>query len=485
MPTDQALLNDANSLASGMHPPFSPTFCPGCFVVFTDNITFDSDATLQLLQTKSHSFWDKLIAFVCADWTPVLHASVARLLLHSFVHCHRCIPRRTRVTREALDDFLDPVMDHACMTLQICLVSRIGGQAKGFYSKRGRWPKSADQLFPYGPERTMKSLVDQMSLHPLAVTVITGLVSVHRPLAFPVLIQEETRGRFISAVVDRLAAAAAAAEADSARIGPTIIPAVKDALAHRNLNSCSHILFMLRAVEVGVDSKDSDRLRLTHGREVDLLKPLDALLSLFSDIRSVDQYVVELANRLWHTSSRARRREKLEERRGPLPSYVTWRNSQDEMVFRDPYRALRYYLRMKTWRRGCNLVECEKQVHDRATPALFSRCAKCRVVQYCSRDCQKADWTHVWIPHRDICDMLQELSTFARVEMDSVEFADACRAHCFPLKRVDSLIEWATNGRVNHDYANGATFLLRSLDAELKQFSEEHQTGIPVDPGST
>jgi hypothetical protein len=38
----------------------------------------------------------------------------------------------------------------------------------------------------------------------------------------------------------------------------------------------------------------------------------------------------------------------------------------------------------KTLRRGCHYC-CD-------APGKLSRCSRCRIVQYCSRDCQDADW---------------------------------------------------------------------------------------------
>ncbi|EJD50101.1 hypothetical protein AURDEDRAFT_160643 [Auricularia subglabra TFB-10046 SS5] len=421
----------------------------------------DGGATIQLLQPKSHAFWNQVIAFISAEWTSDRRTSVSVVLRRTYLRCSRCRVPGVGGKIDHTDDYFALVMGVASKALQYCLTNRVGGQTKGFVSKRGRWPTSPQQLFPYGPERTIVSLVDQLDTNPDAELTITVLVSVHRPLALPVLLKAQTRGRLISSVTSRLIAAATAADTDLARIGQPVLSGVKDAVARRHLKSCSSILTLLYYLAFGVDAKPLDAVNIMYHRELELFEPLDALLSLLSEPESAERHVLRVATHLWHALSHSQQQGL--GRAGP-PSYARTSDRLSEEVLKDPYRALKHYLAPKTRHRGCFGPECGKRVHDKTTPGAFSRCAKCRMVQYCSRECQRADWARPQFPHREICDMLRELAACAPMDMGSEDFSAACHARSFPLERVDRLIEWATNGYTSHDYAHGAPFLRRSLE---------------------
>ncbi|EJD34784.1 hypothetical protein AURDEDRAFT_176178 [Auricularia subglabra TFB-10046 SS5] len=135
-----------------------------------------------------------------------------------------------------------------------------------------------------------------------------------------------------------------------------------------------------------------------------------------------------------------------------VPTYAIGMQEEQDATMRDPYRALQHYLLLQAGRGACQGPEC---VHDKGSiPGAFLYCGKCRAVQYCSTECQRADWSNTTHPHRVICNMLAKLFSFARMEMGEAEFADACRDHAFALERVHEIIEWAANGQVANDSAH-------------------------------
>jgi len=77
----------------------------------------------------------------------------------------------------------------------------------------------------------------------------------------------------------------------------------------------------------------------------------------------------------------------------------------------------------KCWARDC-------QRYGQIESVKLMRCARCRVVQYCSRECQRSHWKSVILPHKVVCAALariQDISPFASGDYDAHAFSLACR----------------------------------------------------------
>jgi len=77
----------------------------------------------------------------------------------------------------------------------------------------------------------------------------------------------------------------------------------------------------------------------------------------------------------------------------------------------------------RCWARDC-------QRYGQFESVKLMRCARCRVVQYCSRECQRSHWKSVILPHKVVCATLariQDISPFAIGDNDAQAFSLACR----------------------------------------------------------
>ncbi|KZV94341.1 hypothetical protein EXIGLDRAFT_737098, partial [Exidia glandulosa HHB12029] len=73
---------------------------------------------------------------------------------------------------------------------------------------------------------------------------------------------------------------------------------------------------------------------------------------------------------------------------------------------------------------------------------MLSLCARCTLVQYCSKECQKRDWKREHYPHKEICGILQELSTFMRVDISRPEFKKECEERGLSVESARMVIDW-------------------------------------------
>jgi len=103
----------------------------------------------------------------------------------------------------------------------------------------------------------------------------------------------------------------------------------------------------------------------------------------------------------------------------------------DEKLCGDPYT--RFYAfasagsrESKCWARGC-----QRYGSDEPEGSKLMRCARCRVFQYCSRECQRAHWTDDIRPHKSVCRTLariQDIAPFYQGELDAQAFSASCRS---------------------------------------------------------
>ncbi|EJD37159.1 hypothetical protein AURDEDRAFT_116924 [Auricularia subglabra TFB-10046 SS5] len=458
--TDQALtepiaLRVAQDFADSLTPPLKPTLCPICFIVFYFNLKDDRKLTLAL-QKKQHAFWDALMAFVSADWTAHDDAPVAALLHRIYLRCRRCVPRQPGQAKADLPESLfDSVYGVACQFLGNLLSTCLLVSRKGFSERNGRWPTSADQLFPYGADKTVGALAARLGTNADAAHVLNMLTFIHRPLVGPVLLQDQARVQVMASVISHLDACVSASAAELRAIPAPVPPSVRDAVVRSHLGRCPGFLLMLFTLAFGPGADADERDTLFAGYHAQVFKALDSVLSQLegpSYIGRPGQDEILLARYVWGELP-VRTREQL----GCMatPRYLSDIEREGARVFANPYRVLHNHLREKVnmGRGACARQGCNTHVHDSGTSGGFARCGKCRFVQYCSRDCQKADWKGKPYPHREICDSLQELFSAAQISMTNEQFAAACRERDFPLARVDRLIEWASNGRGFYKYA--------------------------------
>ncbi|EJD35501.1 hypothetical protein AURDEDRAFT_175431 [Auricularia subglabra TFB-10046 SS5] len=447
------------TLAAAFHPVLSPSICPGCLAALCNTMEHTTSG-LYVLQTKCHAFWDASMAFAAADWTAERRDAASEVLRRTGAQCAKCqahsccaAAMRNIVAAESVFDY---VFHLVCAYLRLGTIHGIR-RDKGFISTRGRWPTSADQLFPYGPERTMTSLIAQLSTHSWAEMVLFSLLSLHRPLAFPPLMLPPNRALVISYLVSRFAACVSEFNDDLAKQGQPILPAARAALALRYIRAYELSAGMFHVVCSGPEHQPDAQQQFCRDHELELFFAFDRMVSLLPR-DAIDQarlgWMAYLGTKLWFMLKADAR---YADRAGPDPPvYVRGVMTLDTL--KDPYRALSIYLHSRMANRGCHGPGCGKTVHDKTTPGAFPRCSTCRAVQYCSRECQNTDWRRGAVPHKKVCSILRELSALVSLSPDVsvAEFSAACAKHAFSLEHVDMLISWATDRKCSPNYAGGA-----------------------------
>ncbi|EJD35510.1 hypothetical protein AURDEDRAFT_175441 [Auricularia subglabra TFB-10046 SS5] len=348
----------------------------------------------------------------------------------------------------------------------------------------GGWPRSLEELFPEGTDRTLRSLLNLLEADfPVGATILDRL-SGFRPFVLPFLATPEHRARIIAKLLARARAATSEISSSFAKLRPPVLPAVHDRLTEGHTKPIEHLVQLLLFIFAHADRGVDDGLMFVAGREPELFGVLNALIERIRDPLKTHDPLVRLIGLIWSGSPDT---NWAPTGRPDMPPYI-WETFRRELTKqKDPYIALGSSLLEQTMRRSCHA--CRKPVHEKETSGGFARCANCRAVRYCSRQCQRADWSRPAYPHKDVCGMLRELFAFADMQMSEETFALTCAAHAFPLGHVDRLIEWACNreaapgAKTVSDYARGGRVTIVEVPPtgvvpELDIIVEKHTTII-------
>ncbi|EJD34783.1 hypothetical protein AURDEDRAFT_176177 [Auricularia subglabra TFB-10046 SS5] len=341
MSSEKELLLAAMGVASGLVPPQTPVACPGCVIVYSDQVAKDS-TTAALLQTKCHAFWDALVRFLTYDWSRDQRASVSNTFRRVHLGCQGCNPSRRTLEQCGITSAVFDVVFHA---LSSCLAAALIPEP--FDSKLGRWPTTPEQLFPGGPQRTMGALLALLESGGPAEIVILKLVHDARPLAFPVLLTSENRARLIKTIVSRVSRTVAAIDADIAKLRQPVLPAVRDAIARRHIKPCLPSVLMLSMFAFGPETKQLDKVLLFYQREHELFAPLHQVASQFEQPEKTHEHLTHFTGYLWHAMSSPHRGEV-----GcpEVPTYAIGMQEEQDATMRDPYHALQHYLLLQAGR---------------------------------------------------------------------------------------------------------------------------------------
>ncbi|EJD32877.1 hypothetical protein AURDEDRAFT_178028 [Auricularia subglabra TFB-10046 SS5] len=106
------------------------------------------------------------------------------------------------------------------------------------------------------------------------------------------------------------------------------------------------------------------------------------------------------------------------------------------------------------------------------------RCGSCRLLQYCSRECQRRHWRNALQPHRDVCSTLRDLREHATPEADVRKFRAACVAANIDVRRMAVIYTNLIGDRVIkhydrelwHNLVDQMVLMLEALD----HVSEHH-----------
>ncbi|KZV94758.1 hypothetical protein EXIGLDRAFT_834735 [Exidia glandulosa HHB12029] len=482
--------------------PAAPALCLNCFYAFYGSL---DSAAYDHLSTKCTDFLDALMGFVATDYAlndrDRRMAVSVDMMLYQGRECPKCSTAEvTGLGLSTQEPPFDTFFDFCCRTLATCLAPPMNEsrhskiQKKPF--RRGSWPSTPEQLFPRGAEQTVGHLVQLSSvMYSGPIVLLTAMLLRYRKPVFEQILHPRHNYLLLRRVEPALAEAArVAADALAAFHGnassrPT---SASDRVVVKAIARFDDFPRLLHVILSGVDHEGHDLDRFAFRYEARLYR---AVVSVVEKLHNPGAWEVNLPNVAISLYSSLEAADRLDP-----PKFIETAVMKGKKRAEDPYLNVARHLPLTLARRAC--FGCGKQVHENLNGKAFSKCGRCKAVQYCSKECQRNDWNlKHGQPHKIICDILSEVLTImpleTMVKSRLGDVARAWRAANFPPERVRRLSQWMLGhdgGHVPTAYAEllnqsiGTTPLPHSL-SECKTKDEmlrfiERQSGTRYPPGS-
>ncbi|EJD34844.1 hypothetical protein AURDEDRAFT_117547 [Auricularia subglabra TFB-10046 SS5] len=234
-----------------------------------------------------------------------------------------------------------------------------------------------------------------------------------RPLVFPHLLRDDLREQLIWCLVQMLNSNTGR---DDYEWSDGVSRPRRPGDGHRVRIWMSYLMFhmsisvavgFLESILNGPDSTPDDGARFSAGFEYALLPALNNALDLAQEAHLTTSAVLTLTSWAFYVHQRMadpkpelHRATRLElERLGKAAK------SSDRWAWPTLQGALYKMYSVRT----CYGPSCGKGLHQTLDGRPLQLCARCKFTQYCSRECQRADWKYATWPHKDFCPILRVL----------------------------------------------------------------------------
>lgn len=406
-------------LALDLDDPAHPTFCIRCVEqVFSPG--FENDrANARILRQGHRDFLSSALNYLT---TPRAADDISTLQIYLDQTIRGCSRRASHAESALLvGDFL---LDYAVFVLIRpicgCLKDAPRMLKTQRFSQRGLWPCNIDDILPRGPRETIASFVFWITRaeayplsysHFLLLETLNSLILACRSELVPVVMSEDIRPSFVDTLCRQLDLAV------SARRSPLATGLGSATISNTPALCIDVIALLLHELSSGMDMLYDPWLHLIQGQEHHVLRALDAAQSCLDPTTAVSA-----RGALARLQIQIYRQLDIQ-----LPMHLQVLDSNSSSDRDDPYVLLHEMLCIVTQRVSCCAPGCGKHPHEVSAGKLLS-CGTCKMVQYCSRECQKQHWSRQGLPHRSACEPLRALLQVAPYSKDQRVFIARCRA---------------------------------------------------------
>ncbi|EJD39436.1 hypothetical protein AURDEDRAFT_171436 [Auricularia subglabra TFB-10046 SS5] len=379
-------------------------------VIQTPTALIPAEDHLLRLRAEYHLVFDACLAMICT-WPTLHEAEALRQILMQNIACCPVLGHSS--------DLVEPT-DHPsalynmAATVIFCALD-IGDKAltvraaanKSFSDRACRSPSKVDQLLPLGEQGTVLALLAFAETYTCAAPtmVLRQLVILARTIVWPILMAGANRRRLLFLLVALLA--------------PVVQEPPRWMMEEDTLRLVVDFLSDIRA---GPDAVPHRERQQFVGGDTDVL--YNAVLLRLTKVQNSSEVFPELA--VWCLILY----QSLPEGSGMLKPPMRALRWQDEVIgTRMPSLGLAMHLSLSRLLqlRACSFCSASsiRNEDGKALPA----CAGCKIMRYCSRNCQKQHWNlkgdEDRVAHKVVCPILRRLDVSAYAIREPEGFAEA------------------------------------------------------------
>ncbi|EJD35140.1 hypothetical protein AURDEDRAFT_188827 [Auricularia subglabra TFB-10046 SS5] len=380
--------------------PQYPRCCPRCFVFFIHMICRpDSAETLSHLLVHNHDLFDASVAFLVFPRTvsdlPVLMAQLDRNHdLCSTKDWHYIVKPNPA---GLLHQFLVGIH------LLIGQGFEGGVKKKGWFKSRARkgtWPISPQQLLPRGDLASTAAYVFwcRALVSPIAMPLLIGLLEAAREHTLPHLLVSPQRELLMETIIVML-------HGDPGTTPPACGIAAHPSLWLERINGAlppQTAALLIRVIGDGHGVKPNDTIQLMHGYDRALYP---ALISVLDSALELEE-----ATLICLCSFAAVLHDRLRLPKSHLHWRILWWKAKKDMPDDINVGVQLLILTLQN-------QSASKRCAGPACSALGKQaCGQCKFIQYCGRNCQRADWktgraqvAETTVCHKIVCPLLCRL----------------------------------------------------------------------------
>ncbi|EJD38703.1 hypothetical protein AURDEDRAFT_154053 [Auricularia subglabra TFB-10046 SS5] len=440
----------SNVLTPQLEDPGNPQCCPRCISQYASMLMEPaSEPALTELLDGEHTFFDSCAKVLAAPRTVDDLQPLRDLLERNALRCS------TKTWHAYLQPQSPDVLSQFLSALYLFLQApffrgrRMLNRGSTFSkSRRGVWPLSLTDLLPYGLEASIAAHVFWWPSYLTggAYTFLIMVLDLARPSILPILLADRNRTILMDTLLQLLTSTCA----KPPRVRPRALSKLPQGLPHIAAEFFHTLL-------VGSDCVLGDSHGFYVGYEAALYEAISALFnddatraalqphlhSILTGLAVTMHVQLSLPESALHPDFIARRA-----RDGTLrPSVIEKelasgaRMTQNLILARRRVRACA--------RLGCSVVAAVAHPDEYAK---LQACARCRLVRYCSRQCQQADWkgANDGVAHKKVCPVLCRLAEGGALEAHRPydEYAELYNRIGITAEELRLLVAWARSSKL-------------------------------------
>ncbi|EJD36119.1 hypothetical protein AURDEDRAFT_174792 [Auricularia subglabra TFB-10046 SS5] len=455
--------------------PSQPTLCPVCARVLDTLCATTPQKVVNLLRGQYRHILTAILAFLTlerpasalADLAPHVHSAM-QSCPHQLNHVHSVLSTRTSAANSLVLDLVGALSSIAdnCFAKTISRAIR----CQAFTFRQTQWPSSVEDLLPNGP-RGFQGLLFWFT-HSDDALVLSLFMRVFlwcRTAFYEEFAQPPSCLLFCRAVCSRLDSAAARLKAKA--------NGVKSTGWGLRCDPSSGLEFLAQILDFLVrycSSEWSAWNSLFRGSETMLLTSTFSAMDACGDADdsahkdSLRQFAFELYSTLDAETFDA------------MPDHLVNYVFDEQIRHGGCYGHFQTLLGSLSARHCCG-PECPSKATKNAH---LLECKSCRLMRYCSRECQRQHWNSALHPHKPFCKLLKGIVEGAPPSLEPAEFGVACRSLGLDIDRLSAIYAVVWERRLHGlggDTQDGfATYLrqmdlLHEFDTELRTHPEHHE----------